>query len=298
MYQVLITIASFPILSIVFSGGLLACLVERVEGDFFDADGVRLHYTVEGNGEPVVLVHGFGINADLNWRWPGITRALAGDYQVIALDCRGHGLSDKPHDPAQYGEEMVTDVVRLMDHLGIEKAHVVGYSMGGYITLALLTRYPERLLSAAPCAAGWTRSDGEHTDLLEEVVSSLEEGEGFRTLAKRLEPPDKVPSPIRLAATNFFMEFLNDSQALAAVMKGFAAFEQAEAELRGNAVPVLTVVGGDDPLKADVEAMQGVLPNHEVVVIDDASHFTAVLRPEFKAALKAFLAQHSPRSGR
>ncbi len=87
---------------------------------------------------------------------PRVFQRLSRRYRVIALDNRGHGKSDKPYDPAQYGLELVDDVVRLMDHLGIAKAHVVGYSLGGFITLKLALRHPERLLSAAPCGAGWS----------------------------------------------------------------------------------------------------------------------------------------------
>ena len=134
-------------------------LQNRVVGKFFESDGVRLHYTDEGAGEPVILIHGFATNADLNWRVPGITQALAEDYRAIALDVRGHGLSDKPHGVDQYGTKMVNDVIRLMDHLEIEKAHVVGYSMGGFITLKLITMYPDRIISAAPCGCLLYTSD-------------------------------------------------------------------------------------------------------------------------------------------
>jgi pimeloyl-ACP methyl ester carboxylesterase len=105
---------------------------------FFDSRGVNIHYSVEGKGEPVILIHGFGTSIQLNWGTPGIIKALADQYQVIALDNRGHGQSDKPHAPSAYGSEMANDVIRLMDHLDIRKAHIIGYSMGGVITSYLL----------------------------------------------------------------------------------------------------------------------------------------------------------------
>ncbi|HEX72751.1 MAG TPA: alpha/beta fold hydrolase, partial [Candidatus Hydrogenedentes bacterium] len=116
-------LAAFLVLgALLIAAALLAFFAtRRVTGDYFDSNGVRIHYTVEGAGDPVILVHGFAANADLNWRLPGVTKALAKEFRVIALDNRGHGLSDKPHDPQQYGAEMIEDVVRLMDHLGIEK---------------------------------------------------------------------------------------------------------------------------------------------------------------------------------
>ncbi len=78
-------------------------LIHRIEGEYFDSDGVRIHYKVEGKGQPVILVHGVAANADLNWRYPGVIRFLAKDFKVITFDMRGHGLSDKPTDPKQYG---------------------------------------------------------------------------------------------------------------------------------------------------------------------------------------------------
>jgi pimeloyl-ACP methyl ester carboxylesterase len=136
------------------TGGIAFLATRRVCGQWLDADGVRLHYTDEGAATPVVLLHGFAVNADLNWRPPGITAALVRGFRVIALDLRGHGLSDKPHDPGRYGMEMLEDIPRLLDHPGIERAHVVGYSLGGIITLKLAATHPERLLSAAVLGAG------------------------------------------------------------------------------------------------------------------------------------------------
>src|SRR5690349_10160902 len=103
--------------------------VGRAEEQSFNSNGVRIHYYVEGKGEPVLLIHGFAVNAQLQWGLPGIIKDLAKDHRVITLDLRGHGKSDKPTEVKQYGTEMVEDVVRLLDHLKIKKAHVVGYSM-------------------------------------------------------------------------------------------------------------------------------------------------------------------------
>src|SRR5262245_18097621 len=109
---------------------------------YFDSNGVKIHYRIWGNGDPIVLVHGFTASIDANWVQPGIVDALSKDFKVIALDLRGQGKSDKPHDPAAYGEQMGEDVIRLMDHLKIEKAHIVGYSLGGFTTLKLVTLHP------------------------------------------------------------------------------------------------------------------------------------------------------------
>ncbi len=129
----------------------------HAQDKFFDSDGVRIRYVEQGSGEPIVPVHGFARNIE-RWVETGVIKNLAKDHRVIALDCRGHGKSDKPHDPKQYGPEMGKDVVRLLDHLGIPKAHIVGYSMGGAITAHLLTMNPERFLTATlggPGGASW-----------------------------------------------------------------------------------------------------------------------------------------------
>ena len=115
----------------------LLVVVPAVADDlFFDSDGVKIRYIDQGprDGEPVVLIHGGFMNAETMWAEPGVIEALDDAFRVIALDLRGHGKSDKPHDPRQYGNPFVEDIVRLLDHLDIEKAHVVAYSMGGRIT--------------------------------------------------------------------------------------------------------------------------------------------------------------------
>ena len=93
----------------------------------------------------MVLVHGFASNAENNWGITGWLELLARDHRVVALDCRGHGQSDKPHVAAAYASTLMEDdVTALMDHAGIRRALLMGYSMGGRISMGLLVRYPER----------------------------------------------------------------------------------------------------------------------------------------------------------
>ena len=153
----------------------------RAEDFFFDSAGVRIHYVVEGKGEPVVLVHGFAVDIASNWAEPGIIKGLADRYQVIAIDNRGHGRSDKPHDPQQYGVNMVSDVTRLLDHLNIQKAHIVGYSMGGNIAGVFLTDHPERVRTAILGATPWVGADGLPARVVwaNQLAESLEQGRGI-----------------------------------------------------------------------------------------------------------------------
>jgi len=263
----------------------------RVEGQYFDSDGVKIHYTVQGEGEPVILVHGFAFNADLNWRSPGVIDALTKKYKVIAIDNRGHGLSGKPTDVESYGEKMPEDIIRLMDHLKIEKAHLIGYSMGGFITLKLTTMHPERLLSAAPCGMGWGQMDAETRDLVDRIATSLEQGKGFGPLFERLNI-DVDDRGVAGRLFNYLLASTNNTLALAKAMRGMPGLSVSEAQLRANQVPVLSVVGRDDPLADDVGPLHETMANHELVYIDHADHVTTLREPEFIPALLKHLEAH------
>ncbi len=281
-----------PLVVAVACAVVLAYALYAKRGEFFDSNGVPIHYTVEGQGEPLVLIHGFAVNADLNWRKVGIIKTLARHYRVVAFDMRGHGRSGKPHDMAQYGIEMVYDVIRLMDHLGIEKAHVAGYSLGGFITLKLVAAHPERVLSAAVCAAGWIRPTEENLALVQMVKEGLEHGQGILPLMNELDPVDRRPFPGVKFIVNTFVSATNDAVALACCFGSISAIEVLESELRAIVLPVLTIVGGSDPLKSSVDALQGLLRNHRTVIIDRADHGTAAGRREFIRELAAFLRDH------
>lgn len=294
-----ILLAAFIVLSIFLIAAVLLVFftTRRVKGDYFFSNGVRIHYTVEGQGEPVILVHGFAANADLNWRLPGVTKALAKEFQVIALDNRGHGMSGKPHDPKQYGSEMIEDIVRLMDHLNIQKAHVAGYSMGGFLTLRLAIAHPERLLSAAPCAAGWREPTLENLAMVMEVAESLESGQGFTPLLTRIERIGKKPGRIRMAIADRAMRLISDEKALAAVMRGFVDFAVTKEQLEANSVPVLSIVGEKDPLRDGVDAMTGVMANHEAVYVPGGDHLTTVRKRLFVDSLITFFKKHGEEAG-
>src|SRR5271157_2114203 len=126
----------------------------------FDAKGVKIHYLIEGTGEPVVLIHGLDSSAMINWQRPGTIDALAKDHQVIALDLPGYGQSDKSAEEWAYGLQWVEDVILLLDHLNIRKAHIVGYSMGGMVALKLIAQHPDRVLSGTLGGMGWMREGG------------------------------------------------------------------------------------------------------------------------------------------
>ncbi len=273
---------------------LMVRVANAAEDQFFDSNGVKIRYIVEGQGEPVVLIHGFTANLQVQWGLPGIISKLKKDYQVIALDNRGHGRSDKPYDPKQYGAEMINDVIRLMDHLTVPKAHVVGYSMGGFMTNYLVATHPERVISATLGGAGWTKAHDERLGFLTALADSLDAGKGVGPLIEQLTPANRPkPSPELIASINQMLMLTNDSKALAACIRGMGGLAVTEEQLRANKVPTLALIGSDDPLKLGVDELQKVMPNLKVDVLEGADHMTTFSKPQFIDDLKEFLSTHS-----
>ena len=178
-----------------FALHLFALDLVSAQDQFFDSNGVRIHYVDQGSGPPVVLLHGFSGNLDASWVETGVLPKLATDYRVIALDYRGHGQSDKPHDPKSYGIQLSQDVVQLLDHLHIARAHIVGHSMGAGITAQLLTTNPNRFLTATLSGSAgrqtWTTQDAAAAEL--EAVE-FEQGIPFRSVILRTAPTNQ-PKP-------------------------------------------------------------------------------------------------------
>lgn len=225
-----------------------------------DADGVKFAYYVEGRGEPVVLIHGLRSSASVNWSLPGISGLLAQNRQVIALDVRGHGKSDKPTEEVAYGEELVEDVVRLLDHLKIEKAHIVGYSMGGIIAGNFIAKHPERVLSGALGGMGWLKSGGA--------------GQwGLGQLGKK-ESEAKAP---------------------AICGRSLAKLALTKDEIKTIEVPMIVFVGDKDRLvnRLYVEPLKQIRPDWRVVEIEDANHLSCVVREQFREELAAWLDKNS-----
>lgn len=135
-----------------------AIAIAQDTGTFFDSNGVNIHYVDIGEGEPVVLMHGLNGNFQRAWLDRGIAdKFAAAGFRVLALDARAHGKSGTPHDPSKYGQEMSLDIVRLLDHLNLPKAHIVGYSMGSRIVGKLRELRPERMISLTLGGYGWSR---------------------------------------------------------------------------------------------------------------------------------------------
>jgi pimeloyl-ACP methyl ester carboxylesterase len=274
-------------------GLFLIAATARAEEGYFSSGGVQIHYFVTGQGEPVLLIHGFAVNAYLQWSLPGIIRSLAKDHRVIALDVRGHGKSDKPTDADKYGPEMAEDAVRLLDHLKIAKAHVVGYSMGALITGKLLALHPDRLLSATLGGAGVFPAGAQPPPFVEKLAHSLEEGKGIGPLLNALTPPGKRnPSETTIKIINRLTIGAN-GKVLAAVVRSWEKLGVSKEQLRANKVPTLALIGEKDPLKKTVDFIQEDMANLQVVVIEGKDHITTYFSPKFTRSLRQFLAEHA-----
>jgi pimeloyl-ACP methyl ester carboxylesterase len=232
-------------------------IADQPTAQTFDAKGVTLRYYVQGAGEPVVLIHGLLASAKLNWDIPGVTAALAKNHHVIALDLPGHGGSDKPETPEAYGVQMAEDVALLMDHLKIKKAHLVGYSLGGMITVKFLTLHPDRVISATVGGMGWVRDGGRNLGL-----------------------GGRVPTR-------------DDGGPVGACVKGMSKLAVTAEDLKAIKVPVIVVIGDSDPLKrATVYPLREIRPDWPVVEIKNANHMSCIWKKDFAEAIVDWLGKN------
>jgi pimeloyl-ACP methyl ester carboxylesterase len=257
---------------------------------------VRIRYVERGAGAPVVLIHGFTGDIERAWVQTGIMENLARDHRVVALDLRGHGRSEKPREARAY-DELGPDVIRLMDHLGIERAHAVGYSLGGIILAKLLTTPPERFRSAVLGGAAYRRSQSREADVATEAAAREIEAGIYRALVISTWPTDE-PAPDEDAIRRRSKEISRESDLLAhaALMRARRALLVTDAEIGAVRVPSLAVVGAADPALPRVRAMQKRWPGLEIEVVADATHPTVHARglprsPGFAAAIREHIAR-------
>ncbi|MFW9943240.1 MAG: alpha/beta fold hydrolase [Candidatus Thorarchaeota archaeon] len=256
---------------------------------FFTNDGVNIYYEIEGEGPPVLLIHGFASSMDFNWKKNGWVEALKDSYQVILIDCRGHGKSDKPYDEEFYGKKMDNDIVMLLEHLSIEKANLFGYSMGAIMTYRLLLSKPEIFISAI--LGGFVlnfRDDNER---------NFREGLKRRIKAFKEENIDQVEDPMARRFREYAEIRGNDLLALAAMEGGLlkqqtettASPDQIKDYLKKLEVPVLTVVGSNETIPGDKTLVAQIVPDACHFQIQGKDHLTVVPDPKFHMIAKAFL---------
>jgi pimeloyl-ACP methyl ester carboxylesterase len=243
----------------------------------FDSDGVRIAYMDEGEGEPILLIHGFASNIAANWVDPQWVRTLTkAGRRVIAFDNRGHGQSEKLYEPERYGApEMAEDAVRLLDHLGIERVDVLGYSMGARIAAFLTFAHPERVRSVIIGGMG---------------INMVRGMVGSGPLAKALEAPrlEDVTNDTARSFRIFAEQTKSDLKALAACMRG-PREKVAPDRLGKIGVPVLVAVGSEDVIGGSGAALAELIPNAQFLEITGRDHMKAVGDSRFKQGVLDFL---------
>jgi len=246
----------------------------------FSNNGVDIAYLDEGEGEPIVLVHGFASTKEVNWVDPGWVSTLTrANHRAIALDNRGHGASAKLYDPAAYhSAAMAEDVRALLDHLDIARADVIGYSMGARIAAFLALAHPARTRNVILGGLGVRLVDG--VGLPESIADALEapsladvrdaQGRTFRAFAEQTK---------------------SDLKALAACIRG-SRQTLSRADCAGLTMPVLVAVGSKDDVAGSAPELAALLPQGRSLDIPGRDHMLAVGDRVFKQGVLDFLAQH------
>ena len=248
----------------------------------FSADGLTITYDdIVGSGaDTVVLVHGFATSAEENWRrlgWYGAFERRGA--RVVALDLRGHGRSEKPHDAPAYDiAAMASDIVALMDHLDIGRADVLGYSLGARLAAMAAGAHPDRVANLILGGVG--------ARLLEPREAEL----GAMTMAQAMRAPD--PATITDATLRGFRQFAEnqgeDRLALAACSEGLAA-SAAGMDFGAIRAPTLIVAGDRDELAGSPDDLAAVIVGAKAVTLPGCDHFGAIPHALFKAAVFDFL---------
>lgn len=222
-------------------------------------DGTKIHYLVTGRGTPVLLIHGYYADGESNWFRNGLAQELAKTNLVVAIDNRGHGKSDKPHDVISYGGLMWQDAWRVLKHLKIDKAHIHGYSMGGSIMAQLLYHHPEAFISATFGGSGipdFSKADSE---------KAASDAQG--------SDPEEPKAKAVLMST-----LTHDIEAMKAVAKNapWDGTELKQINLSNVKIPVLAINGEFDSPVAKTQRLKAELPNFQNVILKGKSHLTAI----------------------
>lgn len=239
------------------------------------SDGVRIHYEVEGRGEPLVLYHGLTGSGE-RWRDTGYTAGLGDHYRLILIDARGHGQSDKPHDPGAYGRlNQAGDVVAVLDGLGIEAARFWGHSMGGDVALTLGRHRPNRVRSLVITGYSPFAAEGDEAAEMAAWADDLRGGmTGFVAGYERRHGELPDDARVRWLA--------NDGAALAACVATMIAESDGSqvADLPAIEAPVLFLVGSEEPFFDQGREAASLLPGGEFVPLDGLDHVQTFFRSD------------------
>lgn len=245
----------------------------------FDTENIKISYLDEGAGKPVLLIHGFASNKMVNWVNPGWVKTLTdAGYRVIALDNRGHGESEKLYDPELYSSPIMAEDARaLLDHLKIDQAYVMGYSMGARISAFLSLKYPQRVKRVVfgGLGSGMVHGTGDPAP----IISALE--------ADTLE---EIRHVVGKAFRQFADQTGSDRLALAACMRS-SRQKITEEELSKLSVPALVAVGTRDVIAGSAQELADILPDAKVADIPGRDHMVAVGDKAYKEAVLDFFSQ-------
>ena len=262
---------------------------QPLDNYFKTSDGVKIHYLVKGKGTPVILIHGYTGSAQGNWFSNGIADALAKNHMVVALDCRNHGKSDKPQ---LNGPGRAEDVVELMDHLKIQKAHFHGYSMGGGIVGRLLTLIPDRFITASFGSSGIPETDPKW----QAKVPPDKQGRD------PLEDEASHKLRIKHAMDNGMSREEAEKQASApapARPRGLIPRAPLQIDLTKLNIPMLAINGEYDRPNAKTARLAREVKNFKSVVLPGKSHLTAIapgyIPKEYIETLVAFIDANDPK---
>ena len=257
---------------------------------YFRSDGLNIYYEIEGSGSEVVMIHGFSSNLEGGWKQAGMAAALRSENRLIMMDCRGHGKSDKPYEPAMYGASMLNDIINLMDHLNIEKANFLGYSMGSGLSMNTLLTRPERVKSIILGGYG-----ADPTATPTAVAETARRP--VRVDALLAEDPEQIADPESKAYRLRVEARGGDLKALAAVQMGNTANPVAKLidpatrleRIKAISVPLMTVLGSDDGPPGDKSRLAMLVPQGCHFQISGRNHLSTVPDPRFHMAVRGFL---------
>ena len=264
------------ILAIVFATQLHGCADADLElAPLVDASHIGTYYEVTGSGEPVVLVHGFA-QTHAAWLETPLYADLVQDHKVIAVDLRGHGDSDKPHDPKAYGLHMQADLTNLLDHLGIDKAHFVGFSLGASVVGDILVSSPERVQTATMGSGYFTTWEEAEEDFAQQI-----ENRGQGAQRNPWEPENQ------------------DYRALAAVIRGARYSVVNPEQIASITTPTLMVFGSveiDNMTEMHRDRLEKLPSSIGVLIVEGADHDSAnaaILNPVFTQAVRELISANS-----
>lgn len=240
---------------------------------YLDANGVKIRYIDTGKGPAIVLLHG-GTSKLESWIDTGVVANLEKDFRVIAFDARGHGKSDSPRDSAAYGRQQALDVARILDALKLDRAHIIGFSLGSSTVAQLLTLHPERFLTAVQVAGAGRSPKEANNPRIEVEASEIEKDCISRSRLMRQAPAGMKPAEEeiqkRMVACRADKNF--DQLATAASLRGYKDQAVTAEQMAAVRVPTLGIVGTLDHTLKDMQELKKIRPDMKLVLLEGVSH--------------------------